>query len=167
MYVHTDDDLARIDRTYLGPKGRRLPWAASYRTYGITFVVGLVVFAVLYQVGVNMLDLWGWYWWGLITYLIVRFLTKRLRNDVGLIANVRGVWQEVGVPRDDRRPVKHSEMSLAIPFQPDRDAPPKLTRRGQHAARVLASTSPLRDRCHTIRRRIHTRATRATNPKES
>lgn len=165
MYVHTDDDLARIDRTYLGPKGRRLPWTATYRTYGIFFVVGLVMFALLYQAGVNMLNLWGWYWWGLITFLVVRFLNRRLRSDVGLIANARSVAQEVSVPRDDPRPAKQSDMSLSIPFHADRDAAPQLTRRGKYAARVLANTSPLRDRYRTIRHR--TRNTRATTPKES
>lgn len=67
MRVYTDDELFRVDRTYLGPKGKRVPWRASYRAYGVwaavtlaygvvalsifpitVLTVGLVLFASLY-----------------------------------------------------------------------------------------------------------------------
>ena len=41
MRVYTDDDLRRIDRTWLGPPNKRLPWVATYRQYVTIIVAGL------------------------------------------------------------------------------------------------------------------------------
>ncbi len=98
MYIYTDDDLTRINRDYLGPKGRRIPWVASYRTYVVVGVIALVEFFayMLLDIPFNK--------WTVLLYFACVALTipavlRRMNGDVSLVAMFRQGWQETAVPR--------------------------------------------------------------------
>ncbi|WP_460461648.1 hypothetical protein [Arthrobacter pigmenti] len=132
MRVFTDDDLTRIDRTYLGPKGRKIPWTATYRQYGIGFATLALAFGamVLFGVPINPYTLWAWFFGsiGLSLYIV-----RRLRADVSLWATFKAAWQEVAVPRDDPAKPTHYDMKICVPIYAAGTPPPE-TRRQRIAA---------------------------------
>lgn len=102
MYIYTDDDLTRINRDYLGPKGRRIPWVASYRTYVVVGAIALFEFFAF-----MMLDIPFNKWTALLYFVCVTLtvpaVLRRMNGDVSLVAMFRQGWQEVAVPRADTR----------------------------------------------------------------
>lgn len=101
MKIYTDDDLRRIDRTWLGPPNRRLPWVASYRQYVTILLVGMIVFSSMLWLGLPMAQLEWLLVWGVVTYLTVRFVEGNYRDDVGIVSNFVSAFQEVTTPRGD------------------------------------------------------------------
>lgn len=98
MYIYTDDDLTRINRDYLGPKGRRLPWVASYRTYFVALTVLVMLAGVYLLVGIP-LNQWTALLYVFVAALLVNYVVRRLTRDVSLWAMFKAGWQEVNVPR--------------------------------------------------------------------
>lgn len=98
MYIYTDDDLTRINRDYLGPKGKRLPWVASYRTYLVALCVVVAVAGVYLLVGIP-LNKWTGLFFVLLCALLINYVVRRLTRDVSLWAMFKAGWQEVNVPR--------------------------------------------------------------------
>lgn len=102
MMVRTDDEMYRVDRTYLGPKGKRFPFRATYRAYGIWLTVVLLLAAALLRLGVSAsfgsvaLTLAG------AIYLTIR-IGKHLDADRPLRAVVTQLWHEVTAPREPRQ----------------------------------------------------------------
>lgn len=101
MRVYTDDDLRRIDRTWLGPPNKRLPWVATYRQYVTIIVVGLTLFAVMLYLGFPMTELAFQFVWFLLTYFSVKAFDAYYRDDVGILVNGITAYQELSVPRED------------------------------------------------------------------
>lgn len=107
MRVRLDDDLYRVDRTYLGPRGKPLPVRATYTQWGLFFVV-LVVSAIglrvlrvslgptfellLTQLAVWVLACWGAAW----------YLRRFTSSDRPLIDELMRIGQELTA----RRPAK-------------------------------------------------------------
>jgi len=113
MYVYTDDDLTRINRDYLGPKGRQLPWVATYRTYGVLLGTVIGVYLLFLFLGVPFNK------WTVLLYLIVTAFsaigfTRRLRPDQSLWQMVAMGWQEVVVPRDHRPAPTTHHMAVSV-----------------------------------------------------
>jgi hypothetical protein len=54
VLVRTDDEMHRVDRTYLGPKGRRFPWRATYRAYAVWIVVTVLLAGLMLEVGAEV-----------------------------------------------------------------------------------------------------------------
>lgn len=54
MQIRTDDEMYRVDRTFLGPKGRRFPWRATYRAYGLWFVLVVLLGGAMLKLGVDI-----------------------------------------------------------------------------------------------------------------
>jgi hypothetical protein len=54
VLVRTDDEMHRVDRTYLGPKGRRFPWRATYRAYAVWIVVTVLLAGLMFKMGVDV-----------------------------------------------------------------------------------------------------------------
>lgn len=101
MRVYTDDDLRRVDRTWLGPPNKRLPWVATYRQYVTIIIVVLSLFGFMLYLGLPMTEL-GWLFvCGASSYFIVRGINEHYRDDVGIIVNFITAYQELSVPRDD------------------------------------------------------------------
>lgn len=101
MRVYTDDDLRRIDRTWLGPPNKRLPWVATYRQYVTIIIVSLTMFAAMLFLGFNMTELgWQFVCFCLI-YFTVKFINANYRDDVGILINGLTAYQELTVPRED------------------------------------------------------------------
>ncbi len=104
MYIYTDDDLTRINRDYLGPKGKRLPWVATYRTYVVVGAVATGIFGLFLFLGVP-LNQWTVLLYLFLCALVVTYAIRRLNRDVSLYSMFKAGWQEVNVPRaGDERP---------------------------------------------------------------
>lgn len=98
MYFFTDDDLRRVDRTFLGPKNKRLPLVLTYRQWGVAFTyIGLVWIAFMWlgiPFGKYQLIVAGF----AIVFLCV-YTFRRMDGSVSLWAAFKTGWQEVSVPR--------------------------------------------------------------------
>ncbi|WP_146081228.1 hypothetical protein [Rathayibacter rathayi] len=114
MYIYTDDDLGRIDRAYLGPKGRRLPFIATYRTYGITVAVLVGVFFLFMMIGLPLNE-WTVLLYGLVCTMTVARIIQRMKRDVSIWSMFRAGTQEVTVPRRPRPIPEPHTMTLTIP----------------------------------------------------
>lgn len=113
MYVYTDDDLTRINRDYLGPKHRQLPWVATYRTY---VVVGATIggmFLLFLFLGIPF-NKWTVLLYAAATALAVLAFTRRLRADQSLPSIVLMGWQEVVVPREPTGSPKVHQIGVSI-----------------------------------------------------
>lgn len=113
MYVYTDDDLTRINRDYLGPKGRRLPWVATYRNYGVALGVLVGMFALFMAVGIPF-NQWTLLLYGFSSTLVITWFNRRLNRDVSIWAMAKAGWQEVTVPRAPRPVSKAHTVRLQI-----------------------------------------------------
>lgn len=101
MRIYTDDDLRRVDRTWLGPPNKRLPWVATYRQYVTIIIVALTTFSLMLFLGADMTEL-GWIFvWGCLTYFTVKAVDEHYRDDVGILVNGITAYQEMSVPRED------------------------------------------------------------------
>lgn len=125
MYLYTDDDLTRINRDFLGPKGKRLPFVLQYRTYFIATGVAaftLILLFGIFRLPVDELTV-------VIFLTIVGFVTggivARLKRDVGFVGLVQAGWQEVAVPRAPQ-PTRNDEhvIRASIPMYASVDAQP-------------------------------------------
>ena len=140
MYIYTDDDLTTINRDYLGPKGKRLPWVASYRTYGITLVVIVAWFVVFLLSGLP-LNQWVGLLYVIVVFSTVTYVVRRVRRDVSLWAMFRTGWQEVTVPRAvEPRPESHPVVVTVPRYDYDAKPKPRWWERGARAARKAAQT---------------------------
>lgn len=101
MRIYTDDDLRRIDRTWLGPPNKRLPWVATYRQYVTIIIVALTTFSLMLFLGFAMTELAWLFIWGCLTYFTVKAVNDRYRDDVGILVNFITAYQEMSVPRED------------------------------------------------------------------
>lgn len=113
MYVYTDDDLTRINRDYLGPKGRRLPWVATYRSYGVAAAVLVGMFGLFMMLNVP-LSQWTVLLYGFSSTLVIAWIIRRMKRDVSIWAMAKAGYQEVTVPRETAPARKPHTMSLGI-----------------------------------------------------
>lgn len=101
MLIRTDDEMYRVDRTYLGPKGKRFPFRATYRAYGIWLASTVALSGVLLQLGVPP-SLGA----ALIVPAVAAYLTIRigrlLDHDRPLRVVAAQMWHEVSAPRQPR-----------------------------------------------------------------
>ena len=101
MLIRTDDEMYRVDRTYLGPKGRRFPFRATYRAYGIWLVIVVVLGFGSLRLGIPV---------SLASVLLILTAAVWITIKVGLHldydrplrAMVWVVWHEVTAPREPR-----------------------------------------------------------------
>lgn len=129
MYVYTDDDLTRINRDFLGPKGRRLPFVLQYRTYGViigVFVLGWFLLFTIFGLGISQ--------WTLLLYVFVcglaaTAIVQRLKRDVGLFQMFRAAAQEVAVPRETRPRTHHHTVRAEVTLYRSMDDRPAPKRR--------------------------------------
>lgn len=152
MYIYTDDDLTRINRDYLGPKGKRLPWVLPYRVYAVIFLSAFIWFGIgwILQIPINQ-------WTGLLFVFVVAmtviYVTRRLRRDVSLWAMFKGGWQEVIAPRHPgEKTTPHQVVAHRIQMFPIGAAP--TPRWWQFTARAAAR--PSTDRRSAAKRRSPT-----------
>jgi len=98
--LQCDDELYRLDRVWLGPKGKPWPIRETYRMY--VCWVGLTLgLAVVYR----MIGL-PWHWLGLVVlgtvgYLGAKWLDRRLTPDRPVWAEVARIWTELSAPRPE------------------------------------------------------------------
>lgn len=98
MY-HTDDLLHRVDRIYLGPPGKTLPFKVRYVAYGVGFLV-FVLSTVLLR---GLLSVPWSSGSTLIQAGIVVFVTGRLMRfvtgDVTVRSVITAAWNDLVAPR--------------------------------------------------------------------
>lgn len=112
MYIYTDDDLTRINRDYLGPKGRRIPWIASYRTYGVAMAIAVIEFFAFMVLDIPF-SKWTVLLYFVCVALTIPYVLRRLNRDVSLLSMFRQGWQEMSVPRADPKP-KTNRIELKV-----------------------------------------------------
>jgi len=115
MIVQCDDDLYRVDRVFLGPKGKPWPFRLTYRGWGLCGGLTVVIIVVW-----RLLHL-PWHAVFLVAAVIVAFLAAqwldhRLIVDRPMVAEVERLAQELTAPRPDldSRPVVVSA-SIVVP----------------------------------------------------
>jgi hypothetical protein len=152
VYIYTDDDLNRVNRDYLGPKGRRLPWVATYRTYGVTLAVLVAEFAAFMFIGVP-LNQWTGLLFCCVAFLSVTYVIRRLNGDVSIVAMFKSGWQEVTVPRPPAARAKARSLRVIVQ-RFDYDAVPA-PRWWQWKARraVVAARAPIEAKATTAKHR--------------
>lgn len=143
MRIITDDDLTRIDRTYLGPKGKRIPFVATYRQYLIGLAVAALSFGALVLIGVPMWNKYVLVIWGFGAIFLTMFVNRRMRADVTLRDTFRMAWQEVLVPRPQTT-VEHHPIHLEIPVYPLET--PYISRRERRKRRAAERAEGRRNR---------------------
>lgn len=129
MYVYTDDDLTRINRDFLGPRGRRLPWVMQYRTYGIIISVYFLGWFVLFQVFRLGFNQWTALLYVFACAMACVSIVQRLKRDVGLFSMFRAAAQEVAVPRAPRPREESHTIHAAIASYDSIDDRPARKRR--------------------------------------
>lgn len=145
MYVYTDDDLTRINRDYLGPKGRQLPWVATYRTYVVVLATIAGMFLLFLFLGIPF-NKWTVLLYAASTALATLTFTRRMRPDQSLLSIVLMGWQEVVVPRQpSNSPRKHQIGVSVARFDYDAPAVPRWWEfRQRRAAQAPKNTHPPR-----------------------
>ena len=107
MRVAPDDDVYRVNAVWLGPRGLTFPWTARYLAYAtwlVTFLVILLVEAVVPPLHVGVPPVWEITITTLFTYAVMSFVDHE--------RPVRAVWQtflaDLDAPRAEgrRRPVR-------------------------------------------------------------
>ncbi|MGO2933147.1 hypothetical protein [Microbacterium sp.] len=111
MYVYTDDDLSRVNRDYLGPKGKRLPFVLKYRTYGISFAILAAMWGLFVFVGLPV-NQWTLLLFFFASALVIIGVVKRLQREVSVLESAIAGWQEVTVPRAEK-PNPHAHVVQA------------------------------------------------------
>lgn len=145
MHITTDDDLTRIDRTYLGPKGKRIPFVATYRQYAIGLAVAALSFGTLLLIGFPMWNKYLLVLWGFGSIFVTMFVNNRMRADLTLRDTARMAWQEVLVPREPST-IEHHPIRLDIPvYDPETPYVSRRERR-KHRAADRAATRGARAR---------------------
>lgn len=98
MLVKTDDNLYRVDRTYLGPKVFRFPWRATYRDYGVWLGLMLLTGLVAWKVGIpaNFLTVCLW---PLLAARLTQSVSKALDHDRPLREEMVRLGQELTAKR--------------------------------------------------------------------
>ncbi len=103
MRIQCDDDLYRVDRVFLGPKGKPWPFRATYRalvlTAGLLFL-GVTVWRAVH-LPFNTVILVAI---GIGAYLGAQALDKRLTVDRPVLGEAQRIWQELTAPRPDVNP---------------------------------------------------------------
>lgn len=121
MRIQTDDELYRVDRVYLGPKGRRVPWRATYRAYGVWLAMVLLVGIVTFQIlPINASTVAAAFFSSI--FLTIHVM-KRLDSDRPLITLPVMGWHELTAerprpPRPERHIVKLHVQRWAAGAQP-------------------------------------------------
>ena len=88
MRVAPDDDVYRVNAVWLGPRGLTFPWTARYLAYAtwlVTFLVVLLVEAVVTPLKVGVPPVWEITITTLFTYAVMGFVDHE--------RPVRAVWQ--------------------------------------------------------------------------
>jgi hypothetical protein len=103
MRVQCDDDLYRVDRVYLGPRGKPWPLRATYRGWVMAGIIMLAVLIVWRMIGLPtpwMVLLGvaaGSYWLG-------QRLDRWFTADRPILSELGRVFQELAAPRPDLHP---------------------------------------------------------------
>ncbi|MEJ2578330.1 MAG: hypothetical protein P8Z68_04455 [Kineosporiaceae bacterium] len=99
MRVTPDDDVYRVNAVWLGPRGLTFPWTARYLAYAtwlLTFLLVLLVEAVIPPLHVGVPPIWAIVLTVLFTYGVMGFVDHE--------RPVRSVWQtfttDLSAPRD-------------------------------------------------------------------
>lgn len=124
MRVQCDDELYRVDRVFLGPKGKPWPFRATYRAY---------IFWGFLAVG--LLVLWrmtGLPWHPLVvlliptvTYPVALWIDKKLTADRPVTAEIERIWQELAAPRPALHPEEFTRRHALKVERWRSDAPPE------------------------------------------
>lgn len=106
MRVETDDELGRVDRRWLGPPGRELPFAARYVAWGLGlafFALGQTLMSAAGAVSIinTAIVIMGS---AIATTLVLR--TVNPDKPVRVLA--RAAWSEISSPRPDTTPAQRS-----------------------------------------------------------
>jgi hypothetical protein len=103
MIVQCDDDLYRVDRVFLGPKGKPWPFRLTYRGWVVCATLAIVIVIVW-----RMIHL-PWHPVMLIGAVVVAFLGAQwldvhLTVDRPPLAEIERLGQELAAPRPDLNP---------------------------------------------------------------
>lgn len=114
MRVVTDDELKRINRDFLGAKGKRLPFIATYRTYVVVFSIAFATFVAFWVLRVPFSE-----WTALLYCVVVAYasllVVRRLQGDVGIVAMFKAAGQEVVVPRSSSPHPRTYRVAAKVP----------------------------------------------------
>lgn len=115
MRVRTDDDLYRVDRTYLGPRNRAIPLQVTYRQWFI--FLGLLVLSLTAWRSLALpLDLPVFLVLLVGIWFAAQWISQHLTYDRPLLWEIVRVIQELVAPRPElhEKPQVH-QLHLEVP----------------------------------------------------
>jgi hypothetical protein len=98
MLVKCDDELYRLDRVYLGPKGKPLPLRLTYRAWSMLAGLMFVMITVWRRLGLP----WNLMMFLLLAagcYFVAGWLDRLLTSDRPLFSELQRIVQEIFAPR--------------------------------------------------------------------
>lgn len=139
MRVETDDDLYRVDAVWLGPPGMwAFPWRARYVTYGVGFLVFLLVFTVARKLLGLPLSFFVLAWSLVLTVAITRWIGSRITHERPLGGVLALWWAELTAPRSRGRHRCSTPNAAHVTVRADRPRPRTRSQRLSRSRRTHA-----------------------------
>lgn len=119
MRVRLDDDLYRVDRTYLGPRGKPLPVRATYTQWALFFGVLAVSGIGLRLLRLSMGPTFGLLLtqlvvWVLACWAVAWYLRRFMTADRPLIDELMRIGQELTARRPAKPRTQHVRMVASV-----------------------------------------------------
>ena len=123
MRIQCDDELFRVDRVFLGPKGKPWPLRATYRAYVLWgfLAVGSLVLWRMIGLPWHMLVLAAI---PIVTYPLATWIDKKLNADRPFLSELWRAWQELVAPRPALHPEPFTRVHGLKAERWKADAPP-------------------------------------------
>lgn len=116
MRLPTDDDAARVDQIFLGPRGWSLPWQARYIAYGIGGGIFMLLRIIEQRAGISF-GIWSIAWTLLITVMATREIGKKIGYDTPARSIGQILWREISAARPPRNRVERAHYRTSWIFK--------------------------------------------------
>ena len=115
MRLVSDDDIKRIDRRYLGPKGKLLPIRTTYRNWGIMITAVVMVLFVWLYLGLPV-NQWSITIGAFLTVWVTIIVQRYLVDEVTIFSSIKMLANEARSPHEEHlgKP-EHIFLAMSIP----------------------------------------------------
>lgn len=119
MKFVSDDDIKRIDRRYLGPKGKLLIVRTSYRNWGIAIAVSVGVIFLWMFLGLPI-DKWLISFAAFGTIFLIVGIQRYLVDEVTLFSTIKMLFNEAKSPHEEHLAKPESVfLGMYVPIHQD------------------------------------------------
>lgn len=107
MHLPVDDEIYRVDNTFLGAPGKTLYWRLTYTHYWVGVLVFVLVQIIERQLGIK-LGFLTFVWSLIVTGGVTWMVLKVVDPDNPVSAVWAAFWGNVGSPREVTTPTEHT-----------------------------------------------------------